>query len=204
MRCAGSDCLLDVEVFVGLEGEAPGGVGEDVRDSLSRVAAGAGLEEVPPCREGGPFFNGTVSEIDELDLVGFLKDDRSVAFQTGDVFLGAQRNPVNAFRKGAGSVGLDMDPETGSMEGIDEGRIGLQGRFAAGKADAIDPGTLFPGAVDNIFCAHFQEIAMVGVAERTRKVAPAHANEDNRGSGPEAFALEAAEYFVDPVHQSRS
>ncbi len=109
----------DAEEFVGLEGEAPAGVGLAVGDGGGGVglAVGAvhGLEE-----EGG---EGEVGEA--LGLGAGLGEDQLQLIAGGDDEVGAgfggQAHPVDAVFGGAGgqglgAVGFDGDGEASGME----------------------------------------------------------------------------------------
>ena len=190
----------DVDELVGLEGEAPGGVGLAVFNGFVKqeavfpgVAGVAGLEETPVCND----------RIVDVHVLAGVDDFQFIALWEADlcggnhVVLRGTGDPVNAVRKRMGAVGFDGDVSAAGMEGRDKFICQEKGGFAAG--DDGEAGGIFRDGRDDFLCRHETAFLMGGVAEGAAEIAAGKAHEDGGSAGVVAFSLKGIKYFVDFV-----
>lgn len=193
-------CSADVDELVGLEGEAPGGVGLAVFNGFMKkeavfpgVAGVAGLEETPVCND----------RIVDVHVLAGVDDFQFIALWEADlcggnhIVLRGTGDPVNAGRKRMGAVGFDGDVSAAGMEGRDKFICQEKGGFAAGDDD--EERGIFRYCGDDFLCRHETAFLMGGIAERTAEIAAGKAHEDGWSAGMVAFSLKGIKYFVDFV-----
>lgn len=193
-------CSADVDELVGLEGEAPEGVGLAVFNGFVKqeevfpgVAGVAGLEETPVCND----------RIVDVHVLAGVDDFQFIASCEADlcggnhIVLRGTGDPVNAGRKRMGAVGFDGDVSAAGMEGRDKFICQEKGGFSAGD-DGEERG-IFRYCGDDFLCRHETAFLMGGVAEGAAEVAAGKAHEDGGSAGVVAFSLKGIKYFVDFV-----
>jgi hypothetical protein len=117
----------------------------------------------------------------------------------------------------AGTVGFDRDREAARVEGVDQRRIELKQRFAAGYDDQtpialppelVDPGGQGRGLVSaTILAVQTDEVGVAEAAVRGRpvllspgpQIAAGEAKKDRAAAGLHALALEGQEDLLDRI-----
>ena len=190
----------DVDELVGLEGEAPGGVGLAVFNGFVKqeavfpgIAGVAGLEEAPVCNDGIVDAH-VLAGIDDFQFIAFCEADLCGG---NHVVLRGTGDPVNAGRKSMGAVGFDGDVSAAGMEGRNKFICQEKGGFSAG--DDSEAGGICRDGRDDFLCRHETAFLMGGIAERTAEIAAGKAHEDGGSAGMVAFSLKGIKYFVDFV-----
>lgn len=175
---------------MGLEGEAPAGMGEDVADDVVGVVARAGLQE--EARRGQQVG-------DALDVLAFVDYLELVdAVDTPGGFLGGACHPVDAGGDGKGAVGLYLDVEAGAFERAHQSVVELKQGLAAGDHDVARGKCRY--LPYNLGGAHLGVGREVGVAEGAAAVAAAETQKHGGCAGVESLALQRVEDFVYAIH----
>src|SRR6185312_14562194 len=130
------------QVLMRLQAELPLRMGETIGDGTRRVLgtcrAVHRLQREATERQVRERFRWhVVLRIDQLQLVSVLQPEAVAA-------LGTDAQPVDAGRRLERAVGLDRDLEAARMELLDQRRIDLQQRLAAGQHDEAMLGRTLP------------------------------------------------------------
>ena len=152
--------------------------------------------------------------IDQLQLVTGLKHHRGIGFRTA-------AEPVDAFGRGQGTVGLYPYLEPFPVQSLDQGSIQLQQGLATGADHVGLAGCLRPkiAYVTGQFLRGFKATTIlaistdkIGITEIAHgsgavllatgpKVALAETTEHGSTPGLGTFTLQRVEGFLDPIHQ---
>ena len=184
--------------FVGLQRQTPfgvrfaklHGVGHDT--AVGRfVAHVAGLQKAVGGSQvwiGG--WRGAVAH--HFELVAAREHRRGVELES--IFRG-ERDPVHVVGQGVRAVGLHRHEFAGRVEAFDERRREEE-RGLTARDHHVTGRPLCHGLGDLVF-AHELPRFVQRVAKAAVQVAAAQPNEDRRRAGPEPFALQRVENFVD-------
>src|SRR6185295_2749553 len=210
-------CLSDAECLVCLQAEPPLRMAQAVVDRARGVFGHVGsvhrLQRKPFEIEPRKIFRrGAGLRIHQLQFVAAAHHEASAGFR-------ADADPVHPVGRFDRPVGLDADGEAARMQRIDEGRIDLQQRLAAGQDHVAVgivagplPGDDFGELVRRSVAAAQRAVGAdkVGIAElaggagailfaAAPEVAAGKTAKHRRAAGMRAFALQGQEYLFDRV-----
>lgn len=190
-----------------LEGESPGGMGENglhtgvhVGGALVGVGHEAGLEEAV----GGLDMCVGVEILVEVHHFEFIaaSEHAGMNVAAAESGFGRKRDPIEAVRQGACAVGFDSDSFAGGVfQALHEVGIDKKRGFAAGEHHPWCFGVTVH-RFGNFFERKHGAGSVERVAEAALKVAPGKTDKHRWYARVKTFALKGIEYFVDTVAHS--
>lgn len=187
----------DADEFVGLQGEVPEGMVQNVGDAGAEVGgvpggvgAVAGLQAVAADAAVGQ--RGGVDDIFGVVEVKYDFQFVDALYRRDAPVFGRACHPVDkpfqAVAQRQGAVCLDLHRAPLGVKLPDQCRGELQQGFASGNHHV--PGRMAAYLGHNLVVGHLAAAAMVGVAEIACHVASAQPYEHRRGAGVEPLALQ--------------
>lgn len=181
---------------MGLEGEAPAGMGEGVGDGGAQIAFGSGGIAGHVAWLQTPFGGyghqrrvavHRLPAVNHLQLIDAVENHRGI--------LGRTCNPVDRRWERKRAVCFHLHEAPCGMQCVNECAGELYGRFAPGDNHVARRECRH--MLHHLGIRHPDGRMMVGVAERTPEVASRQAHEHCRRSGEMPLALQGVKYLVD-------